>query len=91
MKLRVEFYGIPRARSGVATIDLTFDRSSTTLRDVLTRLANEFPRFGSECLSNGVLRPEYSANRNGEIFLSRESAVLSEGDSLIILAADAGG
>ena len=87
MTVRVEFYGIPRARAGVAAIELEATRFDDALRILSVRL----PEFARHCLEAGRLRPSFLANLNGRRFLVDLATPLEDGDSLLILSADVGG
>jgi molybdopterin converting factor small subunit len=87
--MRVEFYGIPRARAGVAAIDITEPR--LTLGDLLQQLAAQFPEFGRDCLRDGKLAPQYLANLDGSRFVRDNSTSLADVQSVLILSADPGG
>ena len=84
----VEFYGIPRQRAGTARAVT----AGATLGAVLADLAERFPDFADECLtSDGGLRAAYIVNIGGDRFVHDPSTPLVEGDTVLILSADAGG
>jgi len=85
--IRVEFYGIPRERAGVAAT--TADGGS--LGELLADLGARFPRLAESCLAGNRLRPEYAANLNGARFVTSPETKLAPGDVLLVLSADAGG
>ena len=87
MKVRVEFYGIPRQRAGVAFLDVQAD----SLSEVFESLSRELPDFSHACLKNKRLQPGYLANINGQSFTSDPATKLKDGDCILILSADAGG
>ena len=87
MGVNVEFYGIPRARAGVASATA----EGATLGEVLGDLARQFPGFAADCLADGCLNDGYAANLNGEHFVRDPHLRLGAGDSLLILSSDAGG
>jgi molybdopterin converting factor small subunit len=82
----VEFLGIPRARAGVAEVELEAD----TLGQALTVLATKFPPL-RELITTAGLHPSIVANLNGDVFVSDLATVIARGDRLILLSADAGG
>jgi molybdopterin converting factor small subunit len=84
--MRVELLGLPRERAGVAELELEAD----TLGQLLTALAIRFPSF-NELIAVDRLRPSFTANLNGDRFISDPATRLSESDSVLILSADAGG
>ena len=85
--MRVELFGIPRLRAGVCEATL----AAATLGEALTALAAQFPRLNGECICNGQLAAGYAANLNGERFVNDPATALSDRDTLLLLAADAGG
>lgn len=87
MRVPVELYGIPRQRAGV---DRTTARG-TCLAEVLADLAGRYPRLAETCIEGGQLRPGFVANVGGNRFVTDPETPLAEGDSLLILSADAGG
>lgn len=87
----VEFFGIPRVRTGVANVGVLEDRQSATLGEVLYCLCSKFPEFGADCVNDGQLAQGYMASINGETFLRSGDARIMAGQSLLILSSDAGG
>jgi molybdopterin converting factor small subunit len=85
--IRVEFFGIPRARAGVPGTTAC----GAKLGDVLADLAQRFPELAAACLEGNRLRAEYAANLNGRLFVRDPATALAPGDSLLILSADGGG
>lgn len=85
--IRVEFFGIPRQRAGLAETNLQAD----TLGQALDLLARQFPALGEACLLEGRLREGFLANINGQQFTRDPAAPLAEGDAVLILSADVGG
>jgi molybdopterin converting factor small subunit len=84
--MHVELLGIARERAGVAELHVQAD----TLGQLLTTLAVRFPSL-SEVIAADRLAPAFSANLNGDRFISDPGTRLSESDSVLILSADAGG
>ena len=87
MTIRVEFYGIPRQRAGVAETTATGDRLGEVLADLETR----FPGLAECCIEDGRLRKGYVANLAGKRFVTDPATPLTSEESLLILSADAGG
>jgi molybdopterin converting factor small subunit len=87
MAIRIEFYGIPRARAGVAETTAVGAR----LGDVLADLEARFPGLADGCIENGRLRPGFMANLDGRQFTTDPDCDLTEFKSVLILSADAGG
>lgn len=86
--IRVEFFGVPRARAGVSVATV----EAGTLGDALAALVQPFPEFGRTCLdASGALAPACLANINGARFTRDGGAALAEGDTILLLSADVGG
>lgn len=86
-EVRVELFGIPRARAGVAETHC----QPGTLASILQELAIQFPTFGEACLEQGKLRTTYLANIGGDRFITDLTCHVAAGQTLLILSADAGG
>ena len=84
--MHVELLGVPRERAGIAELDL----QASTLGELLVALAVRFPSLG-ELITTDRLPASVVANLNGDRFVSDPATRLSEGDSVLILSADAGG
>jgi molybdopterin converting factor small subunit len=91
MAIRVEFFGIARQRAGTSQLALDVQAAVVPLGDVLERLAAALPAFAQECLVGGRLQASLTANLDGQQFVSDPSAPIRDGQSLLILSADAGG
>ena len=87
VRVKVEFYGIPRQRAGVAFASAC----GPSLADALTDLENQFPALADACVSGGRLQSGITANLGGQRFVTDPNTELHEGDVLLILSADAGG
>ena len=87
--VRVEFFGMPRQRAGLAALDVEVE--SLTLGDVLAAAGKLLPEFARSCLDGSRLKPGLLANINGRRFTTDAQTTLSDQDSLLILAADVGG
>jgi len=85
--IRVEFYGIPRRRAGVASLDV----AASNLEEAFEQIAAALPAMAESCLAHGRLQPGYLANLNGTRFTTDPSTPLNSGDTLLILSADVGG
>ncbi len=84
--MQVEFFGIPRERAGVAQLDVSAD----TLGDLLSCLATRLPSL-AEFIVDNRLHPSFTANINGDVFVSDPATPLGKDDCVLILSADAGG
>ena len=82
----VEFFGIPRERTGVAELEL----HAGTLGEVCGALAARFPSLSGLVTAEG-LHPTIAASLNGDVFIRDLTTTLAAGDRLLILSADAGG
>ena len=87
----IEFFGIPRARAGVSETTIEISEETVTLGAVLAHLAARFPALAVECIVGEELRDGFAANLRGERFLRAPSEILTAGDTLLIISADAGG
>lgn len=84
--MRVELFGIPRERAGVAEFELRAD----TLGQMLSALLVRCPSL-AELMTTDRLRPSIVANLNGDRFVRDPLTPLKEDDCVLILSADAGG
>lgn len=91
MEIVVEFYGIPRLRAGTPALSVGVGEQGITLRDLLIELGRRLPDWQTACLEQQELRPEYSANLEGQHFVTDQGQRLYGGQTLLIMSADAGG
>ena len=84
--MQVEFFGVPRERAGVSQVDVNAD----TLGDLLATLAIRLPSL-AEFIVDRRLHPSFTANLNGDVFVSDPATPLTKDDCVLILSADAGG
>lgn len=87
VKCRVEFYGIPRARAGVAEITV----EGESVGDLLEAIAHRYPRLGETCIDGRVLKAGYTLNLGGQRFLTDPDFRPSDGDVFLFMSLDAGG
>lgn len=87
MAIRVEFYGIPRARAGVPSAE----SRGNNLGDVLVDLAERFPELSQSCIDGRELRQGYAANLDGRRFVTSPDTPLVDGETILFLSLDAGG
>lgn len=87
MLIRIELYGIPRHRAGVAAVEVEAQR----LGEALLQVGRQLPILNDVCLDSEHLRSGYLANINGRAFVSAPDTRLSPGDCVLILSSDAGG
>lgn len=92
MAIKVEFYGVARLRAGVAELSMPMEKGQgSSLKQVLNSIAESLPPFGSDCLDQGALRREFTANLDGQQFIREPNHKIPDGSTLLILSADAGG
>lgn len=87
MSIRVELFGIPRLRAGVAATTVDGAR----LGDILVELARRFPQLAHTCIDHDQLQSGYLASINGARFITDPATAIGPDDALLILSADAGG
>ena len=92
MSIRVEFFGIARARAGVSSAELPLIGNETTLVELLRLVGDATPALGdNELIVNGRLHASLTANLDGQRFVSDPATPIRDGQCLLILSADAGG
>ena len=87
MTVRIELFGVPRHRAGVAEIEV----EATTLGEALRETRRRLPQLDRICLADGRLCIGYLANLNGRMFVTDPNTPLAAGDCVLILSSDAGG
>ncbi|MEI8021642.1 MAG: MoaD/ThiS family protein [Schlesneria sp.] len=85
--VKVELFGIPRARAGIAQTT----SAGHDLGDVISDMASRFPELAISCIQGRHLKPGFTANLSGHRFVTDPDTLLSDGDSVLILSLDAGG
>jgi sulfur-carrier protein len=92
MTIRVELFGIARQRAGLKRLELDSDKPHATLHDVLQLLGQAAPQLReSGLLTSSGLHPTLAANVGGERFVRDPATIIRDGQSLLIMSADAGG
>jgi molybdopterin converting factor small subunit len=91
MSIRVEFFGIARQRAGVAELSLALQQPEVALAEILSALAARLPELADDWIADGRLHESLTANLDGLRFVSDPATVVRDGQSLLILSADAGG
>lgn len=91
MSIRVEFYGIPRSRAATDMVELEIDGGEILLVEIFQQLADRFPTLAETCFEGEQLRAGYTANIDGQRFVSDANTVVRDGESLLLMSADAGG
>ena len=91
MFVTIEYFGVPRQKTGVSSDSLSFANSPTSLADVLTEIARQHTAFGDQCLTGDQLSRETIINLNGDQFVRSLDTHVVDGDHILILSTDAGG
>jgi sulfur-carrier protein len=91
MAISVEFYGIARQRAGASRLSLELSSDPMALSDVLDHCARRFPLLEGDVINAGRLHATLTANVDGERFVTDPTTPIRDGQSLLILSADAGG
>ncbi len=87
MRITFELYGTARSRAGTDRVQV----EGRTLGDALLGLEAACPSLAGSVVEGGRLGSHYRLSVNGRRFTSDPARVLSEGDTLIVLSAAAGG
>ncbi len=87
VSVRIELYGVPRLRAGRRECQV----EASSAREALAALEVECPQLSGTILANGWLLPAYRISLNGQSFVTDPATRLSDGDALVLVAADAGG
>ena len=90
VRIRVEFYGIVRARAGVATAVVRLPSSDATIGALIESLGNQFAEL-TECFDGQRLRAGFTASINGERFVTSPDTTVRHDEIVLIMSADAGG
>ena len=83
----VEFFGVPRQRAGRAQLVV----SAGTIIETLKQVGQACPALNDLVQAGGKLAPHYALSLNGQKFLRDLDQLLTPGDRLLLLSADAGG
>ena len=84
--MHVEFLAVPRRLAGVSEVEV----QAETLGQLMTALSEQFPSLG-QFINSDRLHPSFTANLNGNEFVSDPLTALHKDDRVLILSADAGG
>lgn len=85
--MRIELFGIARARAGREALEV----EAGSLGDAIRALASACPGVVPEVVLDGRLTDGYLASLNGDRFVRDPGLALAKGDTLLILGAQAGG
>ena len=91
MFVTIEYFGVPRQKTGISSDSLSFTSAPISLADVLTEIARRHTTFGEQCLTGNELSRETIINLNGEQFVRALDTQVVNGDHILILSTDAGG
>jgi molybdopterin converting factor small subunit len=91
MSIRVEFFGMARQRAGAIELTLEPQASGIRLADLLKQIAEQAPRLGQTLLIGGQLHESLMVNVDGLRFIRDPETLIHDGQSVLILSADAGG
>jgi molybdopterin converting factor small subunit len=85
--LTVEFFGVPRQRTGCAEATIHGDK----VDQILAELEGMYPSLRGLRRPDGGLSPQYLLSLDGIRFLGDPNERLEPGSRLLLLSADAGG
>ena len=83
----IELYGVPRLRAGRSQVTV----QASSVAEAIAALDQQCPALEGHVISEGRLLPAYRVSLNGQTFVSDPATRLRSGDSLVLIAADAGG
>ena len=83
----LELFGVPRLRAGTGRLTV----EAADVGQALTELARACPSLDGTVIINRAVHPAYMLSLNGRRFVHDPGTPLHAGDSLWLLAADAGG
>ena len=83
----IELYGVPRLRAGRSELTV----SAGTVAEAMIAMEQQCPALAGAVVAQGRLLPAYRVSLNGETFVTDPATRLRPGDSLVLIAADAGG
>lgn len=86
-KINMEFYGVPRLRTGVHS----FVVEAETVDELIRELSRLFPQLIHHVICNHSLHPAYRLMRGTTEFLTDPSTILNPDDQILLLSVDAGG
>lgn len=85
--MRVEFFGVARARAGAEAVEV----EASTLGAALAEAAAACPGLVPDVVRDGRLSEHFVASLNGDRFVSDLALELGPRDTLLVLGAQAGG
>lgn len=87
MSIRIELFGIARARAGAAEAEFRAE----SLGEALRALAERHPELEGEVLRDGAPAEGWLVSLDGERFVDDPQTPLSDGARLLLISAHAGG
>lgn len=90
-QIKVELFGIPRLRAGVAEFFVEVDSHQRTLENVFIQIEKDLPDLARELFVDGQLRKDFVVNISGNEFTRSKDKRLAEDDSVLLMSSDAGG
>ena len=85
--MRVELFGVARARAGTEAVTV----EASSLAEAIVALAAACPGLVPEVIADDRLADGFLASLNGEQFVRDGGLALDAGDTLLILGAQVGG
>ncbi len=85
--ITVEFFGIPRQRAGRGEVSVR----ARTVGEALAAVVRQCPSLSGLRSADGTLAKQFLLSLNGERFITDLEEVLTGGEHLLLLSADAGG
>ena len=83
----IELYGVPRMRAGCPECEVV----ANTMGEAVRALEQQCPQLAGSVIVDGQLLAAYRMSLNGQQFVTDPFTPLGPGDSLVLVAADAGG
>lgn len=83
----IELFGVPRLRAGRDVLAV----EAASLGEALRALGVTCPALDPSVVQGGRLRPHYIVAVNGTVLTADPATPLTDGDTVILLSADAGG
>ena len=91
MDITVEYFGIPRQKTGVCSDSLSFSKYPVNLQQVLAEISLKHTDFTNHCMDGDQLSRQTIINLNGDQFVESLQTEVMDGDNILILSTDAGG
>ena len=91
MVITVEYFGIPRQKTGVCSDSLSFSEHPVNLQQVLAEISLKHADFTDHYMDGDQLSRQTIINLNGDQFIKSLQTVVVDGDNILILSTDAGG